>query len=54
MAFAEDKVPNAPCGVERLVDGEINEFSLVVPNAPCGVERLGFTTQQESIFQVGS
>ena len=32
-------VPNAPCGVESLVDGGKKGGAEMVPNAPCGVER---------------
>ena len=34
-------VPNAPCGVERVVsDVFVGEADTHVPNAPCGVESL--------------
>ncbi len=32
------KVPNAPCGVERLSCMRWRNFAPFVPNAPCGVE----------------
>ncbi len=31
-------VPNAPCGVERVVFVQNIPFKINVPNAPCGVE----------------
>ncbi len=33
-------VPNAPCGVERIVFEIIQFHNVSVPNAPCGVERM--------------
>ncbi len=32
-------VPNAPCGVERLLGAKSPLTVAFVPNAPCGVER---------------
>ena len=34
----QNRVPNAPCGVERLGAKEKSCEKVLVPNAPCGVE----------------
>ncbi len=44
MQLIPHLVPNAPCGVESVIEG--NYFILpkdfTVPNAPCGVESFNF------------
>ena len=35
------RVPNVPCGVERLANNSHSHSYLQVPNVPCGVERDG-------------
>ncbi len=36
---SSSSVPNAPCGVERLIERLKEQNYQIVPNAPCGVER---------------
>ena len=40
--FLNRKVPNAPCGVERLFFSLLHLLYVFVPNAPCGVESALF------------
>ncbi len=34
----KEKVPNVPCGVERMMTYQTEEMTMEVPNVPCGVE----------------
>ena len=38
MQNRKEKVPNAPCGVERRDALPVFLLTAIVPNAPCGVE----------------
>ena len=45
------KVPNAPCGVERVSQQNYPVRNFFVPNAPCGVESYAWV--KPSILDVG-
>ncbi len=41
------EVPNAPCGVERILRLSKRTIYTYVPNAPCGVESMEFIVEEK-------
>ena len=50
-SFPKALVPNAPCGVESMVDFEYPFDELAVPNAPCGVESRVYTENSYALVK---